>query len=147
MKPCVWFRSTASASALFACLAAGAQTAPVMSGVGSSSGEQAEADDRVIAARCGTPAFEKAFYKDSQAAVRAGLVSKTRPPADVEKTITTLRRSPFVLVTAPADCADQMIRLKEVQKARKTALAGAGKRGPHSTQTPQAAQARSAQKS
>ena len=33
------------------------------------SGEQQEADYRVIAARCGTPGFERAFYKQSKAAV------------------------------------------------------------------------------
>ena len=55
----------------------------------------------MIAARCGTPAFEKVFYKQSKAAVAAGLVSKNRDAAQVEKNITGLRRSPFVLVAAP----------------------------------------------
>ena len=34
-------------------------------------------------------------------------VVEGRPPAEVEKTITALRRSPFVLVAAPADCPAQ----------------------------------------
>ena len=81
--------------------------------------EQQEADWRVIAARCGTPAFEKAFYKESRAAVAAGLINKNRPPADVEKTVEALRRSPFVLVASNADCPNQLAQLKELQKTRK----------------------------
>jgi hypothetical protein len=81
-------------------------------------GEQQEADYRVIAARCGTPAFEKAFFKDSKAAVAAGLISKGRDPAEVEKRITSLRRNPFVLVAASADCPAQLVQLKELQKSR-----------------------------
>jgi hypothetical protein len=82
--------------------------------------EQEEADYRVIAARCGTPAFEKAFMKQSMAAVSAGLVSSGRhsTPADTEKAITALRRSPFVLVAASADCKEQLARLAELQKSR-----------------------------
>jgi hypothetical protein len=86
------------------------------------SGEQQEADLRVIAARCGTPAFEKAFYKQSRAAVAAGLVIKNRDPVQVEKTITSLRRSPFVLVATQADCAAEFKRLAEVQKHRSELL-------------------------
>ncbi|OUM04005.1 hypothetical protein [Variovorax sp. JS1663] len=81
--------------------------------------EQQEADWRVIAARCGTPAFEKGFYKESRAAVAAGLVNKNRPPADVEKSVEALRRSPFVLVASNADCPNQLAQLKELQKTRK----------------------------
>ena len=84
--------------------------------------EQQEADYRVIAARCGTPAYEKAFFKQSKAAVAAGLVSKNRDPAEVEKIITTLRRSPFVLVAAPADCADQLKVLAELRTSRSNLL-------------------------
>ncbi|VTU27696.1 hypothetical protein H4CHR_02051 [Variovorax sp. PBS-H4] len=84
--------------------------------------EQQEADYRVIAARCGTPAFEKGFFKDSRAAVAAGLVNKNRMPADVEKTVEALRRSPFVLVASNADCPSQLAQLKELQKARKEAI-------------------------
>jgi len=80
--------------------------------------EQQEADLRVIAARCGTPAYEKAFFNQSKAAVAAGLVSKNRPPAEVEKTITALRRSPFVLVAAPADCPAQLKQLDELRSSR-----------------------------
>jgi len=80
--------------------------------------EQQEADYRVIAARCGTPAFEKTFYNQSRAAVAAGLVNRNRPPADVEKTVTALRRSPFVLVAAQADCPAQLKQLADLQKSR-----------------------------
>ena len=101
-------------------LAANAQSA---GSIGSAlSSEQQEADYRVIAARCGTPAYEKAFFKQSKAAVAAGLVSKNRDPADVEKTITALRRSPFVLVAAPADCADQLKVLAELRTSRSNLL-------------------------
>ena len=84
--------------------------------------EQQEADLRVIAARCGTPAYEKAFFNQSKAAVAAGLVSKNRPPAEVEKTITALRRSPFVLVAAPADCPAQIKQLDELRRSRSALL-------------------------
>ncbi|MDM0017843.1 hypothetical protein [Variovorax saccharolyticus] len=87
-------------------------------------GEQQEADFRVIAARCGTPAFEKAFYKQSRAAVAAGLVVKNRDPVQVEKTVTSLRRSPVVLVATQADCAAELKRLAEVQKRRGELLKG-----------------------
>jgi hypothetical protein len=79
---------------------------------------QVEADDRVIAARCGSPAFEKLFFRNSQAAVRAGLVSNRTSPARVEQAITALRRNPIVLVTANVDCAAQLQRLKQVIKSR-----------------------------
>ena len=84
--------------------------------------EQQEADYRVIAARCGTPAYEKAFFKQSKAVVAAGLVSRTRPPAEVEKIITALRRSPFVLVAAPADCAAQLKQLDALRNTRNALL-------------------------
>lgn len=87
-------------------------------------GEQQEADFRVIAARCGTPAFEKAFYKQSRAAVAAGLVVKNRDPVQVEKTVTSLRRSPVVLVATQADCVAELKRLAEVQKRRGEVLKG-----------------------
>jgi hypothetical protein len=88
------------------------------------SGEQQEADLRVIAARCGTPGFEKAFYKQSRAAVAAGLVIKNRDPVQVEKTVTSLRRSPIVLVASQADCAAEVARLAEIQKHRSELLKG-----------------------
>ncbi|MBU2408850.1 MAG: hypothetical protein KKC79_09405, partial [Gammaproteobacteria bacterium] len=56
------------AAGLLACTAGTAWSA-IASSV--SEQEQREADDRVIAARCGTPAFEKQFFRSSQAAVRA----------------------------------------------------------------------------
>jgi hypothetical protein len=91
--------------------------------------EQQEADLRVIAARCGTPAFEKGFFKSSRAAVAAGLVNKHRMPADVEKSVEALRRSPFVLVASNADCPNQLAQLKELQKTRQAAIhSGRGRR-------------------
>ncbi len=82
------------------------------------SSAQQEADDRVVAARCGTPAFEKGFYKQSKAAVAAGLVVKHRDPVQVEKTVTALRRNPVVLVATQADCPAQLDRLRQIEKDR-----------------------------
>jgi hypothetical protein len=82
------------------------------------SGEQQEADYRVIAARCGTPAFERRFYHQSRAAVAAGLVSSNPDTAAVERTITSLRRSPFVLVATSTDCKAQLTQLAAIQKQR-----------------------------
>lgn len=100
-----------AAAAIGIPLAAQAQDAP-------HAAEQREADDRVIAARCGTPAFEKSFYRQSRAAVAAGLVVKNRDPVQVEKSITAMRRSPFVLVATQADCTAELQRLAELQRSR-----------------------------
>jgi hypothetical protein len=89
---------------------------------------QVEADDRVIAARCGSPAFEKQFFRQSQAAVRAGLISDRTNPARVEQAITALRRNPTVLVTANVDCAAQLQRLRQVVKARSQSIGTARQR-------------------
>lgn len=91
------------------------------------SAEQQEADWRVIAARCGTPAFEKAFYKQSRAAVAAGLVVKNRDPVLVEKSVTGLRRNPFVLIAGPADCPAELKQLAELQKSRSALIKGGRK--------------------
>ncbi|SCK44402.1 hypothetical protein VAR608DRAFT_4309 [Variovorax sp. HW608] len=95
-------------------------------GISAESSEQLEADYRVIAARCGTPAFEKSFYKQSRAAVAAGLVTRHRDPAQVEKSVTALRRNPVVLIGAQSDCPAQIEHLKEVQKERAKALRRGG---------------------
>ena len=95
-------------------------------GISAESSEQLEADYRVIAARCGTPAFEKSFYKQSRAAVAAGLVTRHRDPVQVEKTVTSLRRNPVVLIGAQSDCPAQIEHLKEVQKERAKALRRGG---------------------
>jgi len=89
---------------------------------------QVEADHRVIAARCGSPAFEKQFFFNSQGAVRAGLVSKRKTPAEVEKLITMQRRNPFVLVAVNADCPAQLDRLKQVMKGRGQAIGASRKK-------------------
>ena len=91
-------------------------------GISAESSEQLEADYRVIAARCGTPAFEKSFYKQSRAAVAAGLVTRHRDPAQVEKTVTALRRNPVVLIGAQSDCPAQIEHLKAIQKERARSL-------------------------
>ena len=80
--------------------------------------EQEEADNRVIAARCGTPKFEKAFMRQSTALVAAGRLSAKRTPADVEKTITAMRRNPVTLISASADCPAQLERLVRLQESR-----------------------------
>jgi len=67
-------------------------------------------------------AAEKAFFKESQAAVKAGVVSRRGSPEEVEKRIVALRRNPLVLVGAAADCPAQLARLKDIQKARKDAI-------------------------
>ena len=114
------FEALGAMSLILACCSAQAQAPPGASESGS--GEQLEADYRVIAARCGSPAWEKAFFKESQAAVRAGVVSRRGSPEEVEKRIVALRRNPLVLVGAAADCPAQLARLKDIQKARKDAI-------------------------
>lgn len=79
---------------------------------------QHEADLRVIAARCGTPAFERAFVKQSRNYVGAGLLVRNREPSEVEKSITNLRRSPMLLVASTSDCPAQLEQLAQLQKER-----------------------------
>ena len=117
-----------------ACLSTAAAAGPWLAraqttsaaGISPESSEQLEADYRVIAARCGTPAFEKSFYKQSKAAVAAGLVTRHRDPVQVEKTVTSLRRNPVVLVGAQSDCPAQIEHLREVQKERAKTLRRGG---------------------
>jgi len=111
-----------AAVTLFEPVDAGAQTKVPLDAV------QQEADYRVIAARCGTPAFEKAFTRQSRAAVIAGLVSPNREAATVEKSITALRRSPLALVATSTDCPAQIAQLAVIQRQR----TGLGKRSPKS---------------
>jgi hypothetical protein len=89
---------------------------------GSESALQSEADYRVIAARCGSPMFEKQFFKQSNAAVVAGLVVSNRDAATVEKAVEARRRNPLQLVSTRADCAEKMTTLKAVQQQRAQAL-------------------------
>lgn len=86
---------------------------------------QNEADYRVIAARCGTPAFEKAFFKQSKAAVAAGMVARNPDSAAIEKAIESRRRNPLQLVSTGADCAEKMSLLKSVQHQRTEAIRAA----------------------
>lgn len=83
---------------------------------------QNEADYRVIAARCGTPAFERAFFKQSKAAVAAGVVVRNPDSAAIEKAIESRRRNPLQLVSTGADCAAKMSFLKAVQHRRTEAI-------------------------
>ena len=106
---CLWM------AAFGAALPCGAQPAIDASPLSSA---QQEADDRVVAARCGTPAFEKGFYRQSKAAVAAGLVVKHRDPVQVEKSVTALRRNPVVLIATQADCPAQLDRLRQIEKDR-----------------------------
>lgn len=83
---------------------------------------QREADYRVIAARCGTPAFEKQFFKQSKAAVAGGLVEGLSNAAAAEKQIESRRRNPLQLVATSADCSEKLALLKTIQLQRATAL-------------------------
>ena len=114
-------------AAAFIGMAPGALAEPSAIATAALAAEQQEADYRVIAARCGTPAFEHAFYKQSRAAVAAGVVVKNRDPVEVEKAITAMRRSPVVLVASNSECPDQLKQLADVQKQRSAGIHGARK--------------------
>ena len=103
---------------------AGAQTMARLDGA------QQEADYRVIAARCGTPAFEKSFSRHSKAAVVAGLVSPNRDTVAVEKSITALRRNPLSLVATSTDCPVLLAQLEAVQRQRTSLVKGSRKSAP-----------------
>lgn len=79
---------------------------------------QREADYRVIAARCGTPAFEKQFFKQSKAAVAGGLVEGLQNAGAAEKQIESRRRNPLQLVATSADCSERLAFLKTLQQQR-----------------------------
>ena len=49
---------------------------------------------------------------------RVTIPATAHTAADVEKTVTALRRSAFVLVAAQADCPAQLKQLAELQKSR-----------------------------
>ena len=93
-------------------------------------GRQLEADYRVMAARCGTPAFEKLFTRQSRAFVAAGWIEKTADPAATEKAIETLRRNPLMLVSNRAACDSRMVELKQVMQERSERLRGHGAKHP-----------------
>ncbi len=97
--------------------------------------EQWEADYRVIAARCGTPAFEKAFSAQSRGMVAAGLVSRRAEPAVVEKSVASLRRSSLTLVATSSDCPGKLAELKALQQSRQAALASARRGGTTAVST------------
>ncbi|VTU14285.1 hypothetical protein SRS16CHR_01016 [Variovorax sp. SRS16] len=127
MKTRLVLGAHAAAAMILTCIPASGQSmqqadSPIAS-------EQLESDYRVIAARCGTPAFEKAFTRRSKAAVAAGLVVKGRDPVAVEKNITALRRNPIVLVSASADCPARLAQLNELLKSRNGLIKAAHGRG------------------
>ncbi|MDN4592059.1 hypothetical protein DBA29_26610 [Xenophilus aerolatus] len=79
---------------------------------------QYEADYRVVAARCGTPAFEKKFFMQSQQFVAASNGQDKTATARQESTIRALRRNPITLIGSQSDCKAQGDELKRVMDER-----------------------------
>jgi hypothetical protein len=92
---------------------------------------QQESDYRVIAARCGTPRFEHGFFKESKAAVQAGLVGNSRNPDEVERMVTEARRNPLLLVSKSADCKADLATINDLREARKGVVKPAHAKGAH----------------
>lgn len=108
-----WRRSLAASFLLLAC-AAGAAT-----DLEHTSEEQREADYRVVAARCGHPSFERAFFAQSGRLVAAGVIAPGRDPKLAERSITALRRNPLVLVANWSDCPAQLAQLQKLYRDRR----------------------------
>lgn len=68
---------------------------------------QNEADYRVVAARCGKPAFEKAFFVSSQQFVAASNDRDRQATARQESAIRSMRRNPITLIGSQSDCKAQ----------------------------------------
>lgn len=68
---------------------------------------QNEADHRVVAARCGTPAFERAFFAKSQRFVAASNDHDKQATARQESAIRSMRRNPITLIGSQSDCKSQ----------------------------------------
>lgn len=79
---------------------------------------QQEADYRVVAARCGTPAFEKQFYIQSRQFVAASNGQDKEAIARQERAIERLRRNPLSLIGSQSDCKVQGEELKRVMDER-----------------------------
>jgi hypothetical protein len=61
------------------------------------------------------------------AVVSAGLIAKDRRPVEGEKSITSLRRNPLILMAGPSDCAAQLGQLAALQKSRNAVVRTARK--------------------
>lgn len=79
---------------------------------------QREADYRVVAARCGTPAFETKFFTQSRNFVATSNGNRQDSTARQERTIESLRRNPITLISAQADCKAQSDELKRLLNER-----------------------------
>lgn len=79
---------------------------------------QREADYRVVAARCSTPAFEKNFYVQSQDFVAASNGHDRESTARQESAIRSMRRNPIALIGSQTDCKLQGARLKQIMDER-----------------------------
>ncbi|MDN4591735.1 hypothetical protein DBA29_24935 [Xenophilus aerolatus] len=79
---------------------------------------QREADYRVVAARCGTPAFETKFFTQSRNFVAASNGNRQDSTARQERAIESLRRNPITLISAQADCKAQSDELKRLLNER-----------------------------
>lgn len=90
---------------------------------------QYEADYRVVAARCGTPAFEKKFYQQSRQFVAASNGQDKEAINRQERTIERLRRNPIALIGSQSDCKVQGDELKRVMDERSRSRSGQRGRG------------------
>lgn len=68
---------------------------------------QNEADYRVVAARCGTPAFERVFFANSQRFVAASNDHDRQATGRQESAIRLMRRNPITLIESQSDCKSQ----------------------------------------
>ena len=91
---------------------------------------QYEADYRVVAARCGTPAFEKKFYQQSRQFVAASNGQDKEVTARQERTIERLRRNPIALIGSQTDCklhGDELKRVIDERSRSRNGLRGRGR--------------------
>lgn len=122
-----WVRRLAVAVAFAGASACCAQGKPTGLDVASL---QYEADYRVIAARCGTPAFEKKFFTQSRAFVAASNGHDKEAAARQESAIRSLRRNPITLIGSQADCKSHGQVLQRVMAERSRAGNTKTVRGP-----------------
>ncbi|MDN4592144.1 hypothetical protein DBA29_27055 [Xenophilus aerolatus] len=90
---------------------------------------QYEADYRVVAAWCGTPAFEKKFFTQSQQFVASSNGQDKFATERQESTIRSLRRNPIALIGSQSDCKVQGDELKRVMDERSRSRSGQRGRG------------------
>ena len=89
---------------------------------------QYEADYRVVAARCGTPALEKKFYQQSRQFVATSNGQDKEATARQDRSIERLRRSPIALIGSQADCKARGDELKRVMDERSRSRNGLPRR-------------------